>query len=54
MPVQRIKSADGSTCGWQARVYTVAPRYVSEFFADRKHGGTRKAREMARLRRSMN
>lgn len=48
MSVKRIDSADGRTRGWQACVYTTAPQYLSAFFADRKHGGKRKARELAK------
>lgn len=33
----RIESA--STKGWQARAYTVAPRYLSKLFSDAKCGG---------------
>lgn len=47
MSVQRIDSKDKRTAGWQARVYTVAPRYVSRFFADKLHGGKRKAKALA-------
>ena len=48
MSIQRIESADGRTIGWQARAYTQWPRYISQFFADRKHGGKRKARQAAK------
>lgn len=27
------------TRGWQAREYTIAPRYVSKLFSDRQYGG---------------
>jgi len=45
--IVRIESADGRTNGWQARVYTVAPRYVSRLFSDRSCGGQRKAKRLA-------
>lgn len=48
MSVQRIDRAESRTHGWQARAYTVAPRYLSAFFADREHGGQAKALELAR------
>lgn len=46
MAVQRIEN--GTESGWQARQYTKAPKYLSAFFADRKHGGTRKAKAKAK------
>jgi hypothetical protein len=43
--IQRIEN--GTESGWQARQYTKAPKYLSAFFADRKHGGKRKAKALA-------
>lgn len=48
MSIQRIESKAGWTKGWQARVYTFPPLYLSEFFADKKNGGSRKARKLAK------
>lgn len=47
MSVQRIVHAASGTKGWQARVYTRAPKYVSAFFSDSLHGGSRKAKDAA-------
>jgi hypothetical protein len=44
--IQRIEN--GTESGWQARQYTKAPKYLSAFYADRKHGGKRKAKALAR------
>lgn len=38
-----VRIDDGRTRGWQARAYTVAPRYVSKLFSDRQYGGQAKA-----------
>lgn len=46
MSVQRIERGT-ATRGWQARQYTKWPKYLSEFFADDKHGGKRKAKALA-------
>lgn len=45
--VVRIYSKACSSYGWQARAPYTSRRYVSRFFADRKHGGTRKAKRLA-------
>ena len=47
MSVQRIVIPSRHTKGWQARVYTAWPRYVSRFFSDKVHGGSRKAKAAA-------
>lgn len=44
MSIQRIEN--GTESGWQARQYTKAPKYLSAFYADRKHG-KRKAKALA-------
>ena len=44
----RIFSQACSSYGWQARVPYATRRYVSRFFADRKHGGDRKAHRLAK------
>lgn len=43
----RIYSKACSSYGWQARAPYTSRRYVSRFFADRKHGGDRKAKRLA-------
>lgn len=48
MSVQRIDDDASHTHGWQVRAYTVAPRYLSRFFADRLHGSSGLAHEAAR------
>lgn len=47
MSIQRIETTNGRTKGWQARQYTKAPKYLSAFFADKLHGGKRKAKALA-------
>jgi hypothetical protein len=47
MSVQRIVIPSRRTKGWQARAYTQWPRYVSRFFSDKAHGGSRKAKAAA-------
>lgn len=37
--IVRVDSSSRRTKGWQARVYTTPPRYVSRLFSDAKHGG---------------
>lgn len=53
MSIIRIDNAKTCTHGWQARGLGTVPGqsqrgYSSRFFADRKHGGKRKAFEAAR------
>lgn len=47
--VQRIDSTRCNTHGWQARapIHGQPKRYVSRFFADKVHGGKRKAKSLA-------
>lgn len=52
--IVRIDDPRSRTHGWQARGRGTVPGqsqrgYPSKFFADRKHGGKRKAYEAARL-----
>lgn len=37
--IVRVDSPSRRTKGWQARVYTTPPRYVSRLFSDAKYGG---------------
>lgn len=53
MTIQRIDNAAKRMHGWQARVpinawHNGRRRYASAFYADRKHGGKRRAYELAR------
>ena len=43
----RIFSQACSSYGWQARVPYATRRYVSRFFSDKVHGGSRKAKAAA-------
>ena len=48
MSIQRIEHTAKGMRGYQVRWYTVAPHYLSEWYADAQCGGKRKARKMAR------
>ncbi len=47
--IQRIDNDKCASHGWQARVPIPGQprRYVSRFFADKAHGGKRKAKDLA-------
>lgn len=47
MSIQRIDHPGKAMRGYQVRWYTVAPHYLSEWYADAQCGGKAKARKMA-------
>jgi len=51
MPVQPIRDPSGRIKGWQARAYVPKSKsrsYLSRYFANDKHGGSRTARALAK------
>lgn len=48
MSIQRIDNEAKHMHGWQVRQYTFWPRYLSRYFADKAHGGRRKAYALAK------